>query len=200
MDQQFTSTLLQSETSSSLPTTTPWSIELHTRHLTHQYWILYLKGKHNNINVDKQLQAILKQIPLSTIHQSNPSRHYIKQLQHARKSLIDVRTQSYQHRQTYLNHLQSQRIEEGNINEAQTIRHIQSAERRQNCWRTFKLLRKGPQTSGGISHVLIPSATNPSSLTSVHTKQELDKTLIDRNIQHFQQAHGTPFTTTEIIE
>jgi hypothetical protein len=113
---------------------------------------------------------------------------------------IDVQTQSYQHRQVYLNHLQSQRIDDGNINEAHTVKKIQAAERRKNCWRVFKLLCNVPQKSGGISHVLIPSTTDPSTVTSVHTKSELDKTLLDCNIAHFQQAKGTPFTTSDIIE
>jgi hypothetical protein len=96
--------------------------------------------------------------------QGTPDRHFIKQLQHARKNLINCRSQSFKHRQVFLNHLQSQRIENGDSNEANIIRQIQTAERKQNCWRLCKLLRKRPQTSGGISHVLVPSQVDLKKL------------------------------------
>jgi hypothetical protein len=124
LDQQFTSVLLNSEKLSSIPTTNHWSPELHTKSQIYKYWLLYLKGKKNNINVDVQLDEILSTTPLNTILQDNPNRHFIKQLQHARKSLIDVRTNSYHHRQVFLNHLQSHRIESGHVNEAHIIRQI----------------------------------------------------------------------------
>jgi hypothetical protein len=109
IDQQFATILLESEKNCSIPTAHHWSIELHKKYLIHRYWVTYLRGK-KNINVANQLQEILKQVSLSTIQQDNPARHYIKQLQHSRKALIDVQTQSYQHRQVHLNHLQTQRI------------------------------------------------------------------------------------------
>jgi hypothetical protein len=58
----------------------------------------------------------------------------------------------------------------------------------------------GPQKTGRISHVIVPSQVDPTKHICIHTKPELDKTLIDRNINHFKQAHGTPFATKELTD
>jgi hypothetical protein len=73
-----------------------------------------------------------------------------------------------------------------------------------NCWRTFKLLRNGPQTNGGKSHVLVQDNDNqpnqPAKYTRIQSKPLLDETLLQSNINHFQQAKDTPFTSPSIIE
>jgi hypothetical protein len=154
-----------------------------------------------NKPVTLQLQQILDQMSEYDVFQSSPLRSEAKQLQHARKLLIDARNNSYKNRQHFLDHKQSQNIESGQTSQANVIRQIQQAEQRKYCWNTFKLLRKGPQSSGGLTHILVPNNPNDNTKhTRIQTKSELDAALLQRNIDHFRQAQGTPFTTSSICE
>ena len=53
-----------------------------------------------------------------------------------------------------------------------------------------------PQHGGGISHILIPADTdiNSSNIKLITDPTEVESRIINRNITHFGQAHGTPFT------
>jgi hypothetical protein len=152
--------------------------------------IPYLRKKTNK-SVTVQLQQILDQVTEYNVYQSSPDRSEAKQLQHARKSLINARNNSYKNRQQFLDHKQAQNIESGHTTQANVIRQIQQAERRKYCWNMFKLLRKGPQTSGGITHILVQNDPNDiSKHTRVQTKSDLDSALLQRNILNFRQAQG----------
>jgi hypothetical protein len=76
---------------------------------------------------------------------------------------------------------------------------MQKSERRKFCWNTFKPLQKGPQTTGGLAHILVPADnSNSKKHIQVQNKTLLDSSLLQRNIDHFCKAHGTPFTTNQI--
>jgi hypothetical protein len=138
---------------------------------------------------------------LYDIYQGSPSRTATKQLQHARKALIDARNNSYQNRQYFLDHIQCKKIDAGQTTQASVINQIQQAERRKFCWNTFKLLRKGPQTSGGLTHILISADnSNPTKQLRVQNKIQLDSSLLQRNIDHVRRTYGTPFTTNQLTE
>ena len=53
-----------------------------------------------------------------------------------------------------------------------------------------------PQHGGGISHTLIPADTEltSSNIKLITNPSEIESCIIKRNIAHFGQAHGTPFT------
>jgi hypothetical protein len=91
------STLLESEKQCSIPNEGYWSEKLHQTNLIYQYWVILLTGKKNNLNVQEQLQNITNKVPIDAKMQSESTRHHIKQLQHARKELINVRIHSFQH-------------------------------------------------------------------------------------------------------
>jgi hypothetical protein len=123
----------------------------------------------------------------------------VKQLLYARKALIDARNNSYQRRQHFLDHIQCQSIDAGKTSQANITQQIKKAEQKRFCWNTFKLLRIGPQSSVGFTHILLPDGNNPNKYTQIQTKSLLDSFLLQRNIDHFQQASGTPFTTPDLI-
>jgi hypothetical protein len=81
------------------------------------------------------------------------------------------------------------------MSKAKAISQQRNRERQKRCWRTLKILRKGTQSSGGLTHVLINEKNNPSKVTQVQHKSDLDHTLLQLNISHFSQAEGTPFPT-----
>jgi hypothetical protein len=63
------------------------------------------------------------------------------------------------------------------------------------------LLRKGPQMSGGLTHILVPEDnSNPTKHIRIQNKIQLNSSLLQCNIDHFRQADGTPFTTKLLAE
>jgi hypothetical protein len=134
------------------------------------------------------------------VYQNSPNRSEAKQLQHSRQKIIDARNNSYQHRQHFLDHKQEQSIESGQTTQAKLIRQIQQSERRKYCWNTFKLLRKGPQSTGGITRILVPNDLTNTTHTRIQSKSDLDNALLQRNIDHFKQADGTLFTTHRVLD
>jgi hypothetical protein len=86
-------------------------------------------------------------------------------------------------------------VEEGRLTEARAAILRNNRETQRRCWNLFQTIRKGNNNTGGLTHVLVPKPnSNPVKYTRVQHKHELDYTLLQRNINHFQQAHGTPFT------
>jgi hypothetical protein len=85
------------------------------------------------------------------------------------------------------------------VTEGKSSSKKRQKEQRKRCWQTFKLLRKGNISTGGLSHVLKRENTDPPSISRIQTQEQLDPTLLDRNIVHFSQEEGTPFTTEQLI-
>jgi hypothetical protein len=97
-------------------------------------------------------------------------------------------------RDQHVDVLQEQLIENGQTTKAAAIQQKHNREKIRRCWRILKLLQAGTKATGGISHVLVPSQNPHDPPRRVQVKEELDETILERNIKHFSQAHGTPFT------
>jgi hypothetical protein len=160
LDSTFTTMLLQAEALVALPSNNFWNEELHNKYIIYTYWVTIIKGLKNRRDVSSQLQKLKESNPTIDMHQANPNRSAQKQLQHARKDLIEARTKSFNNRQVFLDHLQEKRLESGDTGRAHIINQIKKSEKRKQTPRTSKLLRQEPKLSGGISHVLIPTITN----------------------------------------
>jgi hypothetical protein len=92
------------------------------------------------------------------------------------------------------------------MQKADAVRHKRNREQQRKCWQLLRTIIHGQRTSGGISHVLIPLPPNLNTHNiapppqRIQTKHEMDTVLLDRNIDHFAQAHGTPFTISPLLE
>jgi hypothetical protein len=79
---------------------------------------------------------------------------------------------------------------------------IRAHERKQHFQRLKNVFK--PQATGGLSYILVPQnfttedyPYEPETIDKweiVHDQEELQDYIQKRNIQHFGQAHGTPFT------
>jgi hypothetical protein len=84
---------------------------------------------------------------------------------------------------------------------AEAVRKIINIEKQLQCWKNYRILRKGNLAQGGITHVLIPQKIdNKEDFRKVQLKPELDSELLNQNIKHFSQAHGTLFTISPLID
>jgi hypothetical protein len=224
IDQQFTTILLKAEAQCAIPSKYPWSPEIQQASLIYHYWLIHQKGIKHRRNVSHQLHNISQQLSLTTLQQGDSTRSSLAQFRLARKTLIDTQQTSYSKRQDNLHILHETLVNEGKLKKSKALQLRIARERQRQCWASLRTLTKGNKTAGGISHVLIqttiPSSTtmnqttmndNPNATTHqeqspqhpqpmqttiqrIQTKNELDNALLNRNIKHFAQAQGTPFT------
>jgi hypothetical protein len=202
IDVKFTKILLESEQKCATPIDFPWSPTLHQASTIYQYWITAYHGIRNNIDTSEQLRTLSSQLSDDSVFQNNKSRPIIKQLKLARKTLINCRLKSQELREEYLELQQELAIEQGNLTKSEAVRQLANRERQARCWRTFKILRQGRSSQGGLTHILISNKHNNNVETyqRVFDKEEIDNNLLERNIEHFSQADGTPFTTSPLID
>jgi hypothetical protein len=121
----------------------------------------------------------------------------------ARKTLINCRIESESKRDKQINIQHDILIQQGKMALADALRLKINREQQRKCWKILRNIIHGDKTTGGISHVLIPSPTNqmPNKPPSrIQGKNDLDPTLLHRNIDHFSQAHGTPFTISPLLD
>lgn len=212
IDQEFTSILLKAESQCAVPTAYPWSLELHNASLVYRYWLIHQKGLKNKRNTTIQLRNIQSQIDEDQIFQMDPTRTSMAQFRLSRKNLIDLQQQSYSKRKDSLHIQHETLVASGKLKQSEAVRIRIARERQRQCWATLRSLTQGTKTSGGISYILIPITShtiNPitgkttitiSSYDRIQTKSELDIALLNRNIHHFAQAAGTPFTTSPLSD
>jgi hypothetical protein len=200
IDVEFTKILLSAETQSSVPSGHSWSPTLDTHSLIYNYWFIKIHGIRSNIETNLQLKEIEQQLPDQAVYQHLTTTNPIKQIRHARCNLINSRLQSEDLRDSRHTIIHDRLINEGKLSKAAAVLQQRNKERRRRCWRTFKILKTGGRSTSGLTHVLKRSTTNPEVIERIQAQHSLDTTLLDRNISHFAQAHGTPFTTESLIE
>jgi hypothetical protein len=62
------------------------------------------------------------------------------------------------------------------------------------------LLRQSKNSKGGITHILVPDETERGTIFhQIYDKEKVDTAVLERNIDHFLQAHGTPFTMSPLL-
>jgi hypothetical protein len=86
---------------------------------------------------------------------------------------------------------------------------IQQAQERQQNFRRLRSIIK-PTQSGGLSYIIVPKDFSPDQYPydpdnvreweQVHDANNLQEYIQQRNITHFGQAHGTPFTISPLAE
>jgi hypothetical protein len=182
IDVAFTNLLLEAENQSAVPVGHSWSPTIDKHSLIYNYWSIKLHGRRNNININNKLREIEQQLPEHSVQQQLKTTNPVKQMRHARRNLINSRLQSEELRDTHHTILHDKLISEGKLSKARAVLQQRNKERRRRCWRTFKTLKTGGRTAGGITHVLQRSITNPTIIDRIQAQHQLDPTLLDRNI------------------
>jgi hypothetical protein len=125
-------------------------------------------------------------------------------LRAAQIALRDIKKRAEQLREAHLHEL-LQNVQEAN-DDKQHERHLQI---RQNSYKTIQQMLK-PQVKSGLSYVLVPENFQPENYpyepknvknwSMIHEPDKVEKYLMLRNITHFGQAHGSPFTVPPLDE
>jgi hypothetical protein len=129
----------------------------------------------------------------------------IKQkLRESQRDLRELKKQADKLREEHLRDLISSAEEnEEDANYQLRLQAIKRAHERRTQYRKIRQILK-PQQAGGLSYILVPKdfspeqyPYNPDMVTDwepIHDPEMLQDLIQQRNILHFGQAHGTPFT------
>jgi hypothetical protein len=132
-----------------------------------------------------------------------------KSLRAAQKELKEIEKEAEVLREAHLRDmLTSAELNGGDDQKIQKrLKVLIRAHEQKQHFRGLKQVFK-PQTAGGLSYILIPKNFNadhfpydPAKVNDweqIHETDELQRYIQLRNIQHFGQAHGTPFTISPL--
>jgi hypothetical protein len=136
--------------------------------------------------------------------------HIKQKLREAQKRVKELTKKADELRQNHLQDLIQQA--EDNLDEKvyqKRLRQIQQAQERQQNFHRLRSIIK-PTHSGGLSYVIVPKdftpdeyPYDPDAVTEweqIHEATDLQEYIQKRNITHFGQAHGTPFTISPLAE
>jgi hypothetical protein len=131
--------------------------------------------------------------------------HTIKRrLRESQRELREIEKQADNLREEHLRELIS-RAEENETDQSfqKRLKEIKRAHARQSQFQKIRSVLK-PNASGGLSYILVPKDFKPDQYPydpeeikewePVHEQDQLQEFIQKRNIIHFGQAHGTPFT------
>jgi hypothetical protein len=126
----------------------------------------------------------------------------------AQKELREIEKNAETLRETHLRSILTEAERNGDEKQIQKRLQviIRAHERKQHFQRLKNVFK--PQVSGGLSYILVPQnftadkyPYEPETIEqweTVHDQDELQHFIQKRNIQHFGQAHGTPFTQSPL--
>ena len=150
---------------------------------------------HINQLQDELLIPLDLKLPLSQLH---------KQKTKASEELNKIIKTAGANRKQHLRNLLANYENEGKEAEAKRIQRIINAEELRDMHAKLRGLRKDKKKSK-LRRIIIPTdpEANPKTATDwtvLDQKEVVEKTIINRNIKHFGQAKGTPFTVTPLEE
>lgn len=127
------------------------------------------------------------------------------QLRAAQRKLREVKQEAIQLRENHLRELLEITRDHGE--DKQHERRLQiliRAHKKQYAYKKIQAILK-PKHRSGLTHILVPEdgtandyPYDPEKVTAwkmIYDHEQLQDYLLKRNISHFSQAHGTPFTT-----
>ena len=167
-----------------------------------RYWQITVSGIKNEKDFSTVLETLATKLPtglLEHIKTKNhtPTTHLIKtkeQLSQARKDQIQ-KWKEEEFAETAMiaaaKNLSTDSVQKQKRNTIKTKRH-------------FSILRDRFKTgfSKGITNLIVPehSVNDNETYRTVHDQQEIETLLIERNIAHFGQAQGSPFTVSPLVD
>jgi hypothetical protein len=167
------------------------------------FWKIALSLRKNHIRPNAKLEAWASSLNIGDI-QVLPERKIKAELRLAQKQLREIKAKAKEHREQHLRDLITEASVTGdNKTHEKRLQILLRAHTRQRSFKRIQQILR-PTARGGISYVVVPENSNPddypyepvsvSNWEMIHDQQRLKDFLIKRNIVHFRQAHGTPFT------
>jgi hypothetical protein len=196
-----------------------WSINLHITSIMCNYWLKTFKGHKNNINVTIQTKRLYNKLPetlqsdIDNLLSNTSKSNMIKLAKRQLRIHIDIKKQliadHQQLRRKGLDDLQNKRASQGLQKEAEIIGKIAAKEMKKADWNKLRTQFNPKQTSG-ISNIEVPDkdengnpTTDPDKAITwrrIFDPEQVEASILARNIKHFGQADGTLFTRHDITK
>jgi hypothetical protein len=203
-DQQMIIGMLSAEQHTKKINTTAWSPTFLKAVSIKAFWKIMLSLRMNHTQPSERVRTWALDLNITDI--ANIDIQTIKkELRMAQKSLRDIEKNADQLRSEHLRSM----LTEAEINGYEkTIERrlkilVRAHEQKQHYRRLQQIFK--PSKSGGLSYILVPEQFSPEdfpydpdtiySWELIHDPEKLQNVIQQRNITHFGQAHGTPFTT-----
>ena len=179
---------------------TPWSKKIHQATNAISLWESIIYALKRGRNISHLLRtAERRQIPIST---PTTVAAALEELTKARRHKEDLREKADQFRQQ--EQMNAIGIAEVTDREkARILRTIHKAEQRSRLYRRYRNIRGGVKSQ--LTSIEVPEGNYDDIKQCQHWKtivdpEQVSKTIIKRNQQHFGQAHGTPFTVSPLSD
>lgn len=172
-----------------------WSPAIMQSCIVVNYWKLHLKSKKRNINLTAQMEKLKRKLPeetQKTIELNTLSPTAV--LERAKQNQQLLFKHHWELREEHMKGKEQELKGDKKNKEAAEARLIRS---RENMRKNFMILKQtfGESRSKGISQLEIPDTDNAGKYIRVSEPKIIEQELLKRNIFHFSQARGTPFTS-----
>jgi hypothetical protein len=195
MDLIITNTMIHAEkTQCKRRPITMYSKTLDQANLRAQYWNVLSKIQRQRLTtrdrllfIQSQLTVISKAvIEANTLTPQAAFRHALAEYNSLKKHHFSLRDEHVQSTVDDLNKRNCQ-------SQAVTVEALLAREQRRRDFAYIKHLTKHPHSSG-ISTLEVPFTDSPTGLKFITAPVQVEEKILHRNIGHFAQAEGTPFT------
>ena len=200
--------MLQAEEKCANSPAAPYSKQLADLNLVIKYWKIIKSGIKTGKNVSVQLETIRKTISKENrtklTRQYNTEKHIRTALKQYNEALPNAKEMRHEHL------LESAKAAAKNDNKT-VEQHFRCMAHAENSRETFRILRNiiKPEDRSGIRQIdtpvkdhhgnIINQEDGSAIMTTITDPREVEKAIIERNIEHFGQAQGTAFTSQDLI-
>ena len=167
-----------------------------------KYWQIMISANKNNIDCSVPLDIIKKTLPAQYL------RHIITYKDNPLEGLSKIKQELVLEKSSRLLELREQEAAENamialaeNKTEDQILQRTTQAQYTKNTFASLRSRFKPPH-SQGLNSVIIPNAeaSARTQQTLITNPKEVETKIIQRNIIHFGQAEGTPFTQPRLTQ
>jgi hypothetical protein len=200
LDKIITDAMLRSEVKNcSKKDPTMYSPVLKQSNLEIQYWNVLQKSIRQLIFPIVRFVDIADQMEESTINNLiNNNMSATGALENSLKNHNKLVKNGLQHRKEYMDN----KLEDEQCKNGKSGLKLKSLIHREESRKNFAAIRRvfKPQHGKGILSIDIPDEENPGKMKTITEPVEMITKITRRNIGHFSQAEGTPFTTQELLD
>jgi hypothetical protein len=202
--------MLQAEEKCKRNPAAPYSKKVADLDLIVKYWKTIKSGTKTGCNVSAQLEKIRKQIT-SPKYKTKIARQFTTE-KHIRIALKEYQEAIPNAKEMRHDQLMESAKAAAKADNKSAEQHFKQMAHAENSRETFQILRNiiKPEDRSGIRQIDIPARDSngntmttedgSTKMTTITDPKEVEEAIINRNIKHFGQAKGTPFTTTNLTD
>ena len=202
IDEEITNGMLSAEAKAGKSKDIPWSVALMQATIKAAYWRLALRGHKTNKNYFPRLEQLAEKAKMSKEERiANSQQEISTKLREANNNVRKVSKEASSNREKFLMEQIDACHQVNQVKKAKILENLLRAKHTSIVFKQLRKMIKG-SASGALSYILIPKPFtgfqyDPNTVNeweAIYDQQRIQELIIGRNIIHFGQAQGTPFT------